>query len=118
MKAKFKAILEDALRRTADWLLPPVPGSKAGVPLVFGVTGHRDLRPEDIAPLRAAVRQWLMDYRAAFPTTPFLVMSCLAEGADRLVAEEALSIPSTQLVAVLPLSTKDYEADFEKPSSL
>ena len=118
MKAKFKALLEDALRRTADWLLPPVPGSKAGVPLVFGVTGHRDLRPEDIAPLRAAVRQWLMDYRAAFPTTPFLVMSCLAEGADRLVAEEALSIPSTQLVAVLPLSTKDYEADFEKPSSL
>lgn len=117
MKARLTRILRDSLKKMADRLLPPVPGSIAGVPLVFGVTGHRDLRVEDMDRLRTEVRKRLMEYRSAFPTTPFLVLSCLAEGADRLVAEEALAVPSTRLAAVLPMAVKDYETDFEAPSS-
>jgi hypothetical protein len=83
-------------------------------PLVIGVTGHRDLREEDRIHLAAKVKEILLDLRRDYPATPLIVMSALAEGADRLVAEVALAPDvGARVVAPLPLPLAMYEQDFE-----
>lgn len=87
------------------------------VPLVVGVTGHRDLLPGEVPELRRRTREFLAGLRAQHPDLPLVVMSPLAEGADRMVAEEAraLGIP---LVVPLPFPAELYEQDFRAPGSV
>src|SRR4029077_4400357 len=87
------------------------------LPLVVGVTGHRDLRPEDLAPLAACVRQVFETFQAKYPHTPLIVVSPLAEGADRLVAHVALEI-GLRLVVPMPLEAEDYKKDFTDAASV
>jgi hypothetical protein len=86
-------------------------------PLVIGVTGHRDLREEDRGALATAVRGVFADLRRKYVHTPVILVSALAEGADRLVAELALEahIP---IAAVLPLPPQLYEEDFSTSESI
>jgi hypothetical protein len=89
------------------------------VPLVLGVTGHRDLRPGDIDDLKEQVRQIFGELRASYPSTPLILISSLAEGADRLVAEVALEPAyGTRLVVPLPMPQALYETDFDPAGSL
>jgi hypothetical protein len=88
----------------------------ARLPLLVGVTGHRDLRPQDIATLAAEIRRIFDELRAAYPHTPVVVISSLAEGADRLVARVALDL-GLRLVVPLPLEPADYRQDFGDAAS-
>ena len=93
-------------------------GSNTGpLPLVVGVTGHRDLRPEDVPALEGSVRRILEEVRDAHPHTSLLLLSPLAEGSDRLVARVALEI-GTRLIVPLPLPKESYEQDFADDASL
>jgi hypothetical protein len=85
------------------------------LPVVVGVTGHRDLRPGDIESLSRAVREVFQEICAHAPSSPLVLLSSLAEGADRLVAETALSF-GARLVVPLPMPQADYEADFAAES--
>jgi hypothetical protein len=87
-------------------------------PLVFGVTGHRDPRPQDIPGLEQKVREILKEFRSKYPYTPFILLSPLADGADRLVARVALGELNTRLVAPLPMPRPMYEEDFTEPGTL
>lgn len=86
------------------------------LPLVIGVTGHRDLRDEDVPRLEAEVAGVIAtlrrDYLGGGDDTPIIVLSALAEGADRLVARVALA-HGARLVAPLPLPVDEYRRDFE-----
>ena len=62
----------------------------APLPFVVGVTGHRDLRPDDGPNLEKAVQKAFERIRKECPDTPLVLLSSLAEGADRLVAHFAL----------------------------
>ena len=81
------------------------------IPVVIGVTGHRDLRPQDLSPLRERVRALFEELRLLCPSTPLVLLSPLAEGADRLVAAVALEV-GCRLVVPLPLTREEYERDF------
>jgi hypothetical protein len=100
------------------------------LPIAFrvGVTGRRHLKDEAVAPLRAQIRNCLTiiksqiasrerEERVAAVVKPraaiaaLQVVSPLAEGADRLVAEEALEL-GAGLRAPLPFSAAEYELDF------
>ena len=87
------------------------------VPMILGVTGHRDLRPQDVDVLRDVVRGVLNRFRERYPSTRLIVFSSLAEGADRLVAREALDL-GLSLVAPLPFEPHDFEKDFATPESI
>jgi hypothetical protein len=88
-------------------------GTRAGpFPLVVGVTGHTDLVDDAMPPVRAQVRQVLARMRDSHPHTPLQVISALAEGADQLVAEEALAL-GIELAAVLPMPLPRYASTFE-----
>ena len=91
--------------------------SDVRVPIILGVTGHRDIPGEDTEMLKAAVRQFFVQIQHSYPKSPFKLISGLAEGADRLVAEVALDV-GFDLLAALPMIQKDYEQDFESAQSL
>jgi hypothetical protein len=91
-------------------------GRSYAVPLVVAVTGHRDLLPAEIPRIRARVREFLGHLRDAYPDRLVAVMSPLAEGADRLVAEEAISL-RMPLTVPLPMPKDLYVRDFQTPQS-
>ena len=86
------------------------------VPLLLGVVGHRRL-PDPPDELRRVVRGVLDGFRSRYASTPIVLLSALAEGADRLVAREALDA-GFSLVVPLPMPREEYEKDFVTPQSL
>ncbi len=100
-----------------SWASPGVvSGLQCRLPLIVGVTGHRDLREEDIGALEREVREAFsrirQDYLGQDEDTPLIVMSSLAEGADQLVARVALEA-GAGLVAPLPMCADEYRLDFQ-----
>jgi hypothetical protein len=87
------------------------------VPLIVAVTGHRDLSPAEIPGIRTRVREFLCAMRDAYPGRLVAVMSPLAEGADRLVAEEALAL-GLPLHVPLPMPRALYVLDFKSSESV
>ena len=81
------------------------------VPFIVAVTGHRDLVADEIPVIRSRVRDCLFSLRYEYPSRIVVVMSSLADGADRLVAEEALKL-GMPLSVVLPMPRALYEQDF------
>jgi hypothetical protein len=83
---------------------------------MVAVTGHRDLVPAEIPRIRALVVELLTDLREHYPDRGVAVMSLLAEGADRLVAEAALGL-GIPLTVLLPMPADTYARDFVEPGS-
>ncbi len=85
--------------------------SENTIPVVVGVTGHREIHGNDIPAIRKAVKDSLIKIRELCPASPLIMLNSLAEGADLLCADvaEELDIP---VAAVLPRSMEDYEKDF------
>jgi hypothetical protein len=90
-------------------------GSGAPGALRIGVTGHRILAERER--LVVGIETALGRIEARFPGRVLVVVSALAEGADRLVAEAVLGRPGSRLVAVLPMPRSDYLSDFAMPES-
>ncbi|HVR80949.1 MAG TPA: hypothetical protein VHF02_02505 [Luteimonas sp.] len=84
--------------------------------LVVGVTSHRDLDPAQLPELTQQLRLALGGLRNQFPELLLIVLSPLAEGGDRLVAEVALEL-GARLIVPLPLPVELYAQDFATPES-
>jgi hypothetical protein len=84
---------------------------------VFGVSGHRDVRPEDFAELENRIQLVFDRFRLAHPDAVFELLSPLAEGADRIAANVAVR-SGIRLVVPIPMARSDYERDFVTPESL
>lgn len=89
---------------------PPALGAR-GLPLIVGVTGHRDIESSDEAPLRAAFGRLLAELQASYPHSPLVVLSAMAAGADVIAVEEALA-RSVAVIAALPMEIERYVEDF------
>lgn len=87
------------------------------VPIVLAVTGHRIIPKEDEGALCTAVNGELNFIAKSNPHSPLILISALAEGADRLVANCALNL-GWKLCVVLPLDQDDYETDFRDDESV
>jgi hypothetical protein len=89
---------------------PPV------LPVIIGVTGHRDIAPKVAARVRLAVRLLLMDWHKRYGRA-LHVMTALADGADQLVAAEALKqhIP---IIVTLPMRLDVYRSTLRCPDAL
>ena len=81
------------------------------VPLVVGVTSHRNLAPDEIEPIRQRIAVFFARLKESFPEMPLVMLSALAEGGDQLAAREALAA-GARLVAPLPLLPDTYREDF------
>ena len=83
--------------------------------VAIGVTGHRDLNDIDL--IRTDVDRALGDVCAQWRDRALVLVTSLAEGADRLVARIAIDRYNARLVVVLPLPTTEYEQDFRVDES-
>lgn len=81
------------------------------IPIYVGITGHRDIRPADISRLKDIIKGIFEDMRREYPTSPLILLTPLAEGADRLAADVVLDL-GCKIVVPLPLPPKEYEEDF------
>ncbi len=89
--------------------------SEAGISFRIGVTGHRDIQPEDVEGARLKSRELLSTIKSSMPATRITVISGLAEGADRIFAEAALAL-NMSVEAVLPMPLQYYKKDFDEAS--
>ena len=71
----------------------------------------------DVPELRRQLARIFSAFRAAYPHTPFQLLTPLAEGADRLTAEVALA-SEIDLLVPLPMKQAEYERDFITARSL
>ncbi len=85
------------------------------VPIMVGATGHRNVDAKD-AKLIAALKAQCALLRERYEHSPFVILSALAEAADRLVAQIAMEELSADLIAVLPMPQQEYERDFAAPA--
>jgi len=89
---------------------------QALIPLVIGVSGHRDPLEIDKGQLARQVAVLFESLHAQYPHTPLRLLTPLAEGADQIVADAFLLLPVKtrgELIAVLPMPLELYEQDFE-----
>jgi hypothetical protein len=93
----------------------PLPWKSDRLPLIIGAAGHRDLREGDVAKLKSAVASVISTLRRQYlgndKQTPIVLLSALGEGAEQLIAGEALKQGAT-LIVPLPLPLSEYRRDF------
>jgi len=97
------------------------------VPLVLGLSGHRDPRTDSLEDIRAKFLALLDDLAKRFPDTPFVLLNGLAEGCDQYASrwafewafEWARSQPlcpwggrRIEIMGVLPMPREWYRNDF------
>jgi hypothetical protein len=111
----------DELRGLAIPENPRGEGGRIPFRMRIGVTGHRD--PVQSEELSATLRAGLVEISERFPRTEatlvvFEIISALADGADRIVVQEAINLlkkpgVDVELHAVLPLKADDYRESFD-----
>ncbi len=77
------------------------------IPIVLGVTGHREIPPDAWDRLQARVEEILRSFCNRFEGTPVVLLSSLAEGADQLCAEVAIKL-NLSVIAPLPFPAVVY----------
>lgn len=87
------------------------------VPLTVGVTGHRQIAGDCTQAIEAAVVSVLEGVRAKAPDLPLVLLTGLAEGADRLVARLVQERFGAEIIAVLPRAAESYRGDFATADS-
>jgi len=83
----------------------------AQIPMLIGVTGHRDLASTEVHDLRAHIRAFFLGLIQSYPDVPLLLATSLSEGADLLVTEEALAL-GIDCFAILPMPLDQYRKEF------
>lgn len=81
------------------------------IPITIGITGHRDLVPDEIDTLSQSLRMLFEELKSRCPHSPFRLISSLAEGADQLAVRIAAEY-DIPFHAVLPFVPETYESDF------
>lgn len=87
------------------------------LPLLVGIAGHRDLVPEQVPAIRAALVELFTRLRDEFPDLRPALISSLAEGADLLAAEVAneLAFP---VVVLLPMPRAVCRAELTREADI
>jgi hypothetical protein len=80
-------------------------------PFNLGVSGHRDLNPDDAERLRSEVTGFLSDLKSRLPDTEIHIIVGMAAGADLMVAQAGLDL-GLEVDAVLPMPLAHYREDF------
>ncbi len=98
------------------------------IPIFIGVTGHRDVRTDgdDEQKMKAAVKKAMDDICKKREYTDFILLTALAEGADRIAAEAIIEMAEEQkkrkrnrakrnirFAAILPMNENEYFTEGE-----
>jgi hypothetical protein len=87
------------------------------LPIILGVTGHRNIKEKDYDNLKSSVRKIFDSLEDKYSSTPIILLTPLADGADRLVAKVALEekyLNKIKIVIPLPFDEDIYKDTFGK----
>ena len=90
--------------------------ARDSIPIIFGVTGHRDILQSDVSILHEAVHEYFKKVVEQYPNSQVIFLSALAEGADRISALAAMDA-GCSLGVFLPFAIDEYLNDFESEVS-
>lgn len=86
-------------------------GEQKKIPIVVGVTGHRNISEEDKVKLKASIKSELEKLKKEYPHSEIVMLNSLTRGADTLSAICAREL-NIKLVCALPLAVEEYAEDF------
>jgi len=92
--------------------------SSTSIPIILGITGHRDIPKEDEMVLKHEIKRYLLDnILSKYQNSPVYLLSALAEGADRTAALAILELEQERkrglkLGVILPMHQNEYAKDF------
>ncbi|MEM3846389.1 MAG: hypothetical protein QXU98_11900, partial [Candidatus Parvarchaeota archaeon] len=81
--------------------------------IIVGITGHRDIVPQDVSTVMEKIRKFFNELKRKLPNTPLLLLTPLAEGADRIAAQVAIE-EEIKFIAPFPLPEEHYKDDFPR----
>ena len=84
--------------------------------IVVGVTGHRNIKLDDKVLIKKVTKE-LRTLRDTHQGADFVLLTGLAEGADRLVAKLAMKELNAKLIAVLAVPEEFFMMDFSNYQS-
>lgn len=84
--------------------------------IVVGVTGHRNIKQDDKALIKKITGE-LRNIRDAHQVADFVLLTGLAEGADRLVAKLAIKELKAKLISILAVPEESFLMDFSDVQS-
>jgi hypothetical protein len=113
----------ESTSRTAAHSLEPAAYAleRTLIPIIVGVVGKRKIADAaTTTAVEVAIQDVLADLRKRYPSSPLLVLTALAEGADWCAARATAAFAESQeagaapvrLVCPLPLKCELYEQDF------
>ena len=82
------------------------------VPIIISVTGHRDIPEGYSKELRRRTSELIDSFRSRYQGVPLMLMSALAEGADRIVAKVAME-KGVPVAPVFPIPENRYIETFD-----
>ena len=82
-------------------------------PIIIGISGASDLEGEDAA-VRASLEAMFDRLDEKYPSSPKMLLTMLATGADILGAEDVVNREGWEVVAVLPLPLDVYLTGFDQ----
>jgi hypothetical protein len=91
------------------------------VPIIVGVTGHRDICIEEKERVKKQFRQFLDLLQQEYPHTEIIVASGLAVGADTYAvegAQEKIQGKAYSFIGLLPMEKEKYLEDFDSKNSI
>ncbi|WP_088360720.1 hypothetical protein [Rhodomicrobium vannielii] len=94
----------------------PAPANRADgrVPIVIGIAADSITANPDALP--AAVKAQCEELRSRYKHSPFLILSGLAEEADRTAVRLARDLLGASLIAVLPMAREAFETEARTPA--
>jgi hypothetical protein len=87
------------------------------IPIVLGITGYRDIHKNHYKSLENKVSEIFDNLIEKYPNTPLVLLTPLADGADRIVAYAALQDKYKEKITVsvpLPFDEQNYKDTFAK----
>lgn len=87
------------------------------IPIIIGVTGHRDIKIEDYDKLKISIRKIFDSLFSRYVSTSFILLSPLADGADGIIAQVALEEKYKDKINIkipLPFDEELYISTFGK----
>jgi len=91
--------------------MPEIEDNDYRIHLILGITGHIDIPEEDVDKLKEKIKEIFNELKGKYPHTPLLLLTSLAEGADRIAAKAAIE-EGIDYVVVLPFPEEEYVKDF------
>jgi hypothetical protein len=76
------------------------------IPIIVGISGHREIDIEIINPLKQKLKEILSYFQNSYPDSPIKLFTPLAVGADQIVAKVALEL-NIDLVVPYPCPLKN-----------